>query len=307
MRIIFLGTSSFGLPCLKALIESKHKILCVVSRPARPAGRGKILRQPPVIEYADGKQLATRQPEKLTTDLIENLRSMEPDLMVSIAYGGWLPEKLLQASPLGVINIHPSLLPEYRGASPITRAILDGGNETGVSFMLTDNGWDTGPVIAVYRERIFPDDTSGSLEERLSVKAAENIVSVIEGYSDGKLVPRNQTGEAVYAKKITTDETWLDWNRPAEYLERKVRAFQPHPGARTAYSGKTIKISAAKVSEYSANPGEIILREGTFLVGCGGETSLQICRLQPASGKVMNADEYLRGARMKTGDRFERA
>jgi methionyl-tRNA formyltransferase len=307
MKIIFLGTSSFGLPCLKALIKSEYEICCVVSRPARPAGRGKKLRHPPVAEYAYKNHLVIHQPEKLTGNFIENLRLMEPDLMVSAAYGGWLPEKLLESSSLGVINIHPSLLPEYRGAAPVTRAILDGREETGVSYMLTDSGWDTGPVIAVYREKILPDDTSGSLEERLSVKAAENIVSVIEEYSCGKLVPMNQAGEAVYAKKITTDETWLDWNRSAEYLERKVRAFQPFPGARTAYSGKTIKISAANVSEYTANPGEIVLREGAFLVGCGGETSLEIRRLQPASKRVMNADEYLRGARMKTGDRLERA
>lgn len=306
MKIIFFGTSSFAVPCLKTLIESKHEIPCVVSRPARPAGRGKILRQPPVSEYAKGKQLLIHQPEKLTGDFIENLRSLEPDIMVSAAYGGWLPEKLLELSPLGVINIHPSLLPEYRGAAPIARAILDGREGTGISFMLTDSGWDTGPVIAVYPEKILPDDTSGSLEERLAVKAAGKILSVIDGYSGGKLISRRQTGEAIYAEKIITDETWLDWNMPAEYLDRKVRAFQPSPGARTAYSGKTIKISATKVSEYSADPGEIVVKDGYFLVGCGGETSLEICKLQPASKRVMNVDEYLRGARMKTGDRLGR-
>ncbi len=306
MRIIFLGTSGFAIPCLRALIESKHSILCVVSRPPRPAGRGKKLRHPPVAEYAQKSRLEIRQPEKLTGDFVETLKSMGPEIMISAAYGAWLPEKLLKASLLGVVNVHPSLLPEYRGAAPIARAILDGREETGVSFMLTDSGWDTGPVIAVYHERILPSDTTGSLEERLSVKAAENLIDVIEEYSSGKLVPESQTEEALYADKITTDETWLDWNRPAGYLERKVRAFHPSPGARTIYSGKILKISEARVSQYSADPGEIILKAGSLHVGCGGEESLEILKLQPASKNIMSTAEFLRGARMKTGDKLGR-
>ncbi|NOQ21649.1 MAG: methionyl-tRNA formyltransferase [Candidatus Aegiribacteria sp.] len=304
MRIIFLGTSGFAIPCLRALIESEHNILCVVSRPPRPAGRGKKLRQPPVAEYAHKNRLEIRQPEKLTGDFAGTLKSMKPELMVSAAYGAWLPKKLLAASPLGVVNIHPSLLPEYRGAAPIARAILDGREETGVSFMLTDSGWDTGPVIAVYHERILPADTTGSLQERLSVKAANNLIDVIEEYSTGKLVPKSQTEKALYADKITTDETWLDWNRSAQYLERKVRAFQPSPGARTMYSGKLLKIAEARVSYFDANPGEVVFRSGSLLVGCGGEESLEIIKLQPASKSVMSAAEFLRGARMKTGDKF---
>ena len=306
MRIIFLGTSGFAIPCLKALIESEHEILCVISRPPRPAGRGKKLRQPPVAEYAHKNRLVIHQPEKLTGYFVKTLKSMGPELMVSSAYGAWLPEKLRKASPLGVVNVHPSLLPEYRGAAPVARAILDGSEETGVSFMLTDSGWDTGPVIAVYHEKILPFDTTGSLEERLSVKAAENLIDVIEEYSSGKLIPQSQTEEALYADKITIDETWLDWNRPAQYLERKVRAFQPSPGARTMYSGKLLKISDVRVSQYDADPGNIILKADSLHVGCGGEESLEILKLQPASKNVMSAAEFLRGARMKTGDKLGR-
>ncbi len=307
MRIIFLGTSGFAIPCLKSLIESEHDIPCVVTRPPRPAGRGKKLRQPPVAEYAQKSGLEVHQPEKLTGDFVNALKLMEPELMVSTAYGAWLPKKLLKASPLGVINIHPSLLPDYRGAAPVARAILDGREETGVSFMLTDSGWDTGPVIAVYHERILTSDTTGSLEKRLSAKAAENLIDVIEGYFSGRLVPEDQTGEAVYAEKLTTDETWLDWNSPAAYLERKVRAFQPSPGARTMYSGKLLKISDSRVSEFDVDPGEIVLREGCLHVGCRGEESLEILMLQPASKSVMSASEFLLGARMKTGDKLGRA
>ena len=304
MRIIFLGTSGFALPCLRVLIESENNILCVVSRPPRPAGRGKKLRQPPVAEYSQKNRLEIHQPEKLTGYFIDTLKSMEPELIISAAYGAWLPKKLLEASRLGVVNVHPSLLPQYRGAAPIARALLDGREETGVSFMLTDSGWDTGPVIAVYHEDILPSDTTGSLQERLSLKAADNLIDVIEGYSSGKLIPETQPEGAIYADKITTDETWLDWNRSARYLERKVRAFQPSPGARTIYSGKLLKISGARVSQCIAEPGEILLKEGLLHVGCGGDESLEILEIQPASRSVMSTAEFLRGARMKTGDKF---
>ncbi|MCK5116437.1 MAG: methionyl-tRNA formyltransferase [Candidatus Aegiribacteria sp.] len=306
MRIIFLGTSSFALPCLRVLVESENTVLCVVSRPPRPAGRGKKLRQPPVAEYSKKNCLEIFQPEKLTGSFIDTLKSMEPELIVSAAYGAWLPKRLLEASRFGVVNVHPSLLPQYRGAAPIARAILDGREETGVSFMLTDSGWDTGPVIAVIHERILPSDTTGSLQKRLSMKAADNIIDVIEGYSSGKLIPETQPEEALYADKITTDETWLDWNRSASSLERKVRAFQPSPGARTMYSGKLLKISGARVSQCNAESGEIVLKAGLLHVGCGGEESLEILEIQPASRSVMSTAEFIRGARMKTGDKFER-
>ena len=302
MRIIFMGTSVFALPCLRVLIESKNNLMCVVSRPARPAGRGKKLRQPPVAEYSQKNRLEIHQPDKLTGDFIDTLKSMKPELIISAAYGAWLPKKLLDIPQLGVVNVHPSILPEYRGAAPITRALLDGREETGVSFMLTDSGWDTGPVIAAIHERILPSDTTGSLQERLSLKAADNLIDVIEGYASGKLVPESQPEEALYADKITTDETWLDWNISARYLERKVRAFQPSPGARTMYSGKLLKISAARVSPCKAEPGEVVLKAGLLYVGCGGEESLEILEIQPASRSVMSTAEFLRGAKMKTGD-----
>jgi methionyl-tRNA formyltransferase len=306
MRIIFLGTSGFALPCLKVLLESENDLLCVISRPPRPAGRGKKLRQPPVAEYSHKKLLEIYQPEKLTGDFIDTLKSMDPDLFISAAYGAWLPKKLLEASQHGVVNVHPSLLPQYRGAAPITRALLDGREETGVSFMLTDSGWDTGPVIASIHEKILPTDTTGSLQERLAMEAADNLIDLIEGYSSGKLIPESQPEKALYADKITTDETWLDWNRSAQYLERKVRAFQPSPGARTMYSGKLLKISGARVSQCNAEPGEIVLKAGLLHVGCGGEESLEILQIQPASRSVMSTAEFLKGARMKTGDKLER-
>jgi methionyl-tRNA formyltransferase len=304
MRIAFLGTSVFAVPVLEALSDSEHDIACIVTRPPKPAGRGKRLTQPPLAEFAYQNGFEVYQPEKLTEDFIETIRSLEVDVMVSAAYGAWLPAEFLESAPLGVVNVHPSILPAYRGASPITRAILDARTETGVSFMLTDSGWDTGPLLSVYREPILPDDTTGSLEERLSLTAAENIVAVIDGYSSGRLIPEEQLGESVYAKKISIDETWLDWNDSAEQLERKVRAFQPSPGARTMYFGKLLKIISSRVSGFDAEPGDISVEGGAIYVGCGGEGSLEILSLQPASKSVMNSDAYLRGSSMRTGDRL---
>jgi len=307
MRIAFLGTSGFAVPILKALNGSEHDILCVVTRPPKPAGRGKKLTQPPLGEFAIQNGFPLHQPEKLTEDFIEIVRSLELDVMVSAAYGAWLPEEFLGSAPLGVVNVHPSILPEYRGAAPVTRAILDGRNETGVSFMITDSGWDTGPLLSVHREEILPFDTTGSLEERLSLIAANNITDTINCYASGKLVPEDQAGEAVYAKKISIDETWLDWSSSAELIERRVRAFQPFPGARTMYSGKLLKITESRLSALNGEPGEITVEGGSIFVGCGGEESLEILCLQPASKSIMKSDAFLRGSRMKTGDRFEKS
>lgn len=303
MRVIFLGTSPFALPPLKSLIESVHDLVLVVTRPPREAGRGRKPRNPPVADCAVTHKLELLQPEKLTDDVVSYLHSLEPDIMVSAAYGAWLPKKLLEASPLGVVNIHPSLLPAYRGAAPVTRAIIDGADETGVSFMLTDKGWDTGPLLESFRERIKPDDTTGILEERLSQIAAAHMQTVLERYAAGLIIPEPQRGETVYAEKITSEETWLDWNMSSEFLERQVRAFQPFPGARTEYSGTMLKIIKALPVSMQAPPGEITIEDNTLFVGCG-EGSLKILTLQPASKRIMDAADFLRGTSMRTGDKL---
>ena len=301
MRIIFLGTSPFALPSLRSLMESAHELVLVVTRPPRGAGRGRKLRNPPVAEYAVAHNLELLQPEKLTKDIIGYLRTLEPDIMVSAAYGAWLPDKLLGSAPLGVVNIHPSLLPAYRGAAPVARAIIDGAEETGVSFMLTDSGWDTGPLLESCRERIMPDDTTGMLEDRLSHTAAAHIQAVLEKYSAGEIIPKPQKGDTVYAEKITSEETWLDWNRSAEYLDRQVRAFQPYPGARTEYSGTMLKIVKVLPVTIEAAPGEVIIEDSMLFVGCC-KGSLKILTVQPASKRVMDTADFLRGVSLETGD-----
>lgn len=303
MRVIFLGTSSFALPPLRSLMESVHELVLVVTRPPRGAGRGRKTRNPPVADYALEHKLELLQPDKLTDDVISYLRTLEPDMLVSAAYGAWLPRKLLESAPLGVVNIHPSLLPVYRGAAPVARAIIDGADETGVSFMLTDSGWDTGPLLESFKERIMPDDTTGLLEERLSNIAAEHMQTVLERYAAGLIIPEPQKGKTIYAEKITSEETWLDWNMSAEFLERQIRAFQPFPGARTEHSGNMLKIIRVSPVLMEAAPGEITIEDKTLFIGCG-EGSLEILTLQAASKRIMKAADFLRGTSMRTGDKL---
>lgn len=304
MRIIFFGTSSFALDILDALGESIHHVPAVVTRPRKKAGRGRRPKEPPVAAYALEKGFSVLQPDKLTEEFIMDLRQLKPDLMVSAAYGAWLPELLLSSAPLGVVNVHPSLLPLYRGAAPVARAVLDGVDETGVTFMLTDSGWDTGPVLECFKEKVLPGDTRGTLEHRLAVLAADRIIGVLEAYSEGSLVPKSQSGEAIYADKLSPEESWLDWRESAESLERKVRAFQPSPGARTMYSGRLLKIvRASLVSSLDADPGEVVLKGGSLLVGCG-RGGLEILRIQPESKRVMDVRDYLRGSGMKNGEKL---
>ncbi|MCD4848152.1 MAG: methionyl-tRNA formyltransferase [Candidatus Aegiribacteria sp.] len=303
MRVIFLGTSSFALPPLKSLMESVHELVLVITRPPREAGRGRKPRNPPVADYAAANELELLQPEKLNKDIISYLHSLKPDIMVSAAYGAWLPKKLLETAPFGVVNIHPSLLPAYRGAAPVARAIIDGAEDSGVSFMLTDSGWDTGPLLESFKERIMPDDTTGMLEERLSHIAAAHLQTVLERYAEGLIIPEPQKGETVYAEKITSEETWLDWNMSAEFLERQVRAFQPFPGARTEYCGNMLKIIKVSPVSMESVPGVITIENNTLSIGCG-EGSLKILTLQPASKRIMAAADFLRGTSMRTGDKL---
>jgi len=303
LRIIFLGTSTFALPILEALSRSDHAIQAVVTRPPKPAGRGKKLTQPPVADLAASLALTLLQPPKLTQEFIGEIRSLSPDLMMSADYGAWLPEALLEAAPLGVMNIHPSLLPKHRGAAPIPRAILAGETVTGITFMLTDEGWDTGPIIAQFEEPIDPTDTAGTLEERLVALAAENLLTVIDDYASGLLVPTAQEGPSDYAEKLSTEETWLDWNLPAEQLQRTVRAFNPAPGARTLCKGKLLKIMEVGFCHREIEPGAILVSNGILSVGCG-RGALRILTLQPEGKRIMTAEEFLRGTPMETGERL---
>lgn len=302
LKVLFLGSSDFALPILGALHEAPQILVAAVAtQPDRKAGRGRKSSETPVSRRAALLGLPRLKPARLD-DIRKELETMELDAMVCAAYGAWLPGWLLEATPLGVVNVHPSLLPDYRGAAPVPRTILDGRDETGVTFMLTDPGWDTGPVIHALRTRVEPEETAGELSRRLSVIAASALVPVLERYSRGEMKPRPQSGCGSYAGKLGRADARLDWNRPAAELARAVRAFNPVPGAWTIFNGKDLKVFRALVRKGSSPPGLYSgLEEGRLLVGTG-DGLLELLEVQPQSGRRMDAVSFLRGRRAEAGE-----
>lgn len=296
MKIIFLGTSLFAVPALKAVSEMT---LAVVSRPDRPAGRGRKLRRPPAAEEAHRLGLKLLQPEKLS-DVREVIGNLAPDVMVSASYGAWLPEWLLSIAPLGVLNIHPSLLPRHRGAAPVIRTVLQGDGKTGVSFMLTDSGWDTGDLLKVFEYPVTGSSPAGKLEEELAKLAAEKLPEVLQAYKDGELKPFPQTGAESYAEKVTPEESEINWEAPALHVHRMVLAFNPVPGARTPFRGGILKIYNGEVSGESGKPGTVV-RTSPLTVACG-TGSYTVSELQPQGKQRMAETDFTRGYRMEPGE-----
>ncbi len=306
--VVFLGTAEFALPLLRVLGDSRNfRLLAVVSRPARPAGRGRRLRQPPVAREALDMDLPLLQPEKAgDKDFLRRLAQLEPRVMVCAAYGLYMPRKLLQTAPGGVVNVHPSMLPRHRGAAPIQRSIMEGDRKTALCFMITDSrGWDTGPVLRCYSRCIGPRDNAGSLHDALAGLAGEKVEEVLEGYLAGDIVPTPQEGEPSYAEKVSRRETVLDWSRSAADLDRVVRALSPWPGARTIFRRRTLKVldclplegeggAAGRVTGY---------RDGCPTVACGSG-SLLLLRVQPQSRGRMSGDDFARGYSPKPGERL---
>ncbi len=257
-----------------------------------------------VKSLAAERGLEVLQPAKLDTGTVERLRAARADAMVVAAYGLILPAPALEAARLGAINIHASLLPRWRGAAPIQRALLAGDAETGVSIMHMDQGLDTGPVYAQRRLSIGPDDDAGTLHDRLADIGAEALLAVLDDLAAGRAraVPQPAEG-ATYARKIDKAETWLDWTRPAEELERAVRAFRPAPGAATRLADEPLKVWRATRIERAGAPGSVIERQGALHVACG-RGALSIEEVQPAGKRRMPVAEFLRGHSLEAGARF---
>ena len=300
MKIVYFGTSSFACPVLKQLhLDRDIDIALVVSRPSRKAGRGRKQSTPPVALLAEQLGLPLVQPEKLK-EIKDILIEISPLFMVSASYGGWLPEWLLTLTKLGVVNIHPSLLPRHRGAAPIIRSILEGDKVTGISFMVTDNGWDTGDVLDVFEYALSGTETAGELEEFLANESAIRLPAILKAYSSGQLLPTPQIGPENYAEKVTSDEAFISWNEKAENIRRQILAFNPVPGARTFFRSKLLKIYSADKIEGIGDPGRIISVD-PLIVGCLG-SALQINEIQPQGKKRMAASDFVRGYRIQQGD-----
>ena len=308
MRVIFAGTPPFAAAALEALVAAGHEIVLVLTQPDRPAGRGMKLAASAVKQAALAHGLPVYQPTTLKTPEAQaRLADCAADVMVVAAYGLILPQWLLDLPRLGCVNIHASLLPRWRGAAPIQRAIEAGDALTGVSIMRMDAGLDTGPVYRMEELPIRPDDTAESLHDRLAEAGAQSLLHVLQDLRDDVAEPTAQPNDGVtYAEKIDKGETWLDFSRPAAELERRIRAFEPHPGTRACLDALQFKIHAAHASAgaVGAEPGAVLRADATGIEVACGQGALVLTRLQRAGANAVDAAALLRGTPIRPGQRF---
>ncbi len=297
MKIVFAGTPEFAVPCLKVLLDSQHTLVAVYTQPDRPAGRGRKLRSSPVKMVSEQAGITVKQPQSLRTPEVQaDLAGYNPDLMVVVAYGLILPEPVLGTPGLGCVNVHASLLPRWRGAAPIQRAILAGDRITGVSLMQMEAGLDTGPVLATARCTIGEGETGGGLHDRLAELGANVLADRLDEILDGRMVARQQDdAQATYAGKITKAEARLDWHDTAVNLDRKVRAFNPWPVAQTVYQGQVLRIwqSSVLTGSAGARPGDVMHAGKHGIDVACGEGGLRLLKIQLPGGKVMNAADFI--------------
>lgn len=298
MRLIFMGTPEFSVPVLDALVDAGHGVVAVYSQPPRPAGRGKKDRPSPVQARAEALGLPVRHPVSLKNPPEqEAFSALEAEVAVVVAYGLILPQAVLDAPARGCLNIHASLLPRWRGAAPIHRAIMAGDVRTGVCIMQMEAGLDTGPVLLRHETPIDPQETTGALHDRLSAIGASAIVEALDRLDT--LTPQVQPGEGVtYASKIDKSEAKLDWTAPAPHIVRQVLGLSPFPGAWTMVAGKRLKVLEARTTDGKGHPGTVL--DGAK-IACG-EGAIEMMRVQPEGKGAMDASDWLLGARVAPGD-----
>jgi methionyl-tRNA formyltransferase len=301
LRLVFMGSPRFAIPPLEHLLASKYQVAAVYTQPDRPAGRGRGLAASPVKQLAQARGLVVVQPASLkAAGVVEQLRDFAPDVIVVAAFGQILPESVLELPRLGCLNIHPSLLPRYRGASPVASAILAGDDFSGVSIMFMDQGLDTGPLLARAQIPVSPRDSTGSLTAKLAWLGAGLLGEVVVGWSRGELTPRPQKEtEASYSGPIAKEEGEIDWRLSAVDIWRRVRAFNPWPGCYSRWRGKSLKfIEAVPLGGSTAKGGEVVAltSEAGFGVGTG-DGVLGVLKVQMGGKRAMPADEFLRGQR----------
>ena len=307
MRLIFAGTPEFAASALAALSAAKNEVVSVLTQPDRPAGRGMQLLASPVKRLALEHGIAVFQPVSLKSpDAQQKLAEANADVMVVAAYGLILPQAVLDIPRLGCINIHASLLPRWRGAAPIQRAILAGDTETGITIMQMEAGLDTGPMLLQAKLPITPDDTSATLHDKLAKQGAELIVDALEQLEAGTLSATPQPAQGVtYAEKILKQEAAIDWTLPAAEIERRIRALQPFPVMQTTWRGEVLRIwRAAAIVSAGANPGVIQMADADKLIIACGSGALEILELQRAGGKRLATRDFLRGAKLAAGDQL---
>ena len=302
MKLVFMGTPNFSVPTLKALAQSNHQICAVYSQPPRPAGRGKKLRLSDVHKEALDLGLTVHNPTSFKSNKDRTIfRKLKADIAIVVAYGLILPNQILSAPKFGCLNIHASLLPRWRGAAPIQRAIMEGDDETGVCIMKMEEGLDTGPVLSSRKIQIKENDNAKILSERLSLVGSKLIVEVLDSLSEFKAYSQSAAG-VTYARKIEKSETKIDWSLPAKTINRKIRALSPFPGAWTEINGERIKLLASKVINKENEPG-MILDKG-FSIACG-QKAVEITEAQRPGKSAQKSDVFLRGFRLQKGSKLD--
>jgi methionyl-tRNA formyltransferase len=309
LRIVFLGTPTFAVPSLEALVRSPHQVVAVVSQPDRPKGRGQQLQPTPTKQVADAHGIPVLQPAKIKEEaFLQAVRDLRPDLGVVVAFGRILPDALLAIPRFGMINVHASVLPRYRGAAPIQRAVLAGDAETGVTIMRVASELDAGPTFSVATASIPPDATSGDMEAVLATLGAAQLLPVVDAIAEGRAVETPQDhAAATHAAKITKAEGVIDWTEPASIVHNRIRGFQPWPLASTLLAGERLVIRGSAVAGDATDlaPGTVARARGDdLLVACGGGTTLRILQIQPEGRRSMTAREFLAGRGALEGARF---
>jgi methionyl-tRNA formyltransferase len=296
MRIVFIGTGDIGLPTLRALLKSEHEVVGVVTQPDKPVGRAQLIEPPPTKEAVAAAKVQVLQPPRIKErQAIEEIRALNPDVIVVIAYGQILPRDILEIPKIACLNLHASLLPRWRGAAPIQAAIAAGDRETGITVMYMDEGLDTGDILLRRTIDIVPAETGGSLHNRLAEVAPEALLESLELLAKGS-APRipQDNALATYAPKLKREDGKIDWSEPAEVIERRIRAFDPWPGAFMKFGGHNLKVFSAIIVSHGGKPGEILRREKEFVVAAG-EGALSLGEVQLEGKRRMTAAEFLRG------------
>jgi len=301
VRLIFLGTPAFAVPTLERVVAAGHEVLTVVTQPDRPRGRGQAPAAPPVKQAAERLGLMVFQPERLRRpEAVEHLRAIPIDAMVVVGYGQIIPQSVIDQAPLGIINVHGSLLPHYRGAGPIQWAILNGETRTGVTTMRIDAGLDTGDMLLKAETEIGPDENAMELGARLASMGADLLVRTLAGLASGSIIPEKQdSSQATWAPLLKKQDGLIDWSRPAAALHNQVRGLQPWPGAYTTFRGQSLHVWRSRVhaSTPAAAPGAAH-REGQALLVSTGNGALELLEVQMEGRKRLAASDFANGQRL---------
>lgn len=303
MRIVFMGTPDYAVPSLQKLIDEHYEIAGVFTQPDKKVGRKQILTPSAVKELAERYELPVYQPQTLKDgSAYEILKSIAPDMIIVAAYGKILPKSILDLPKYGCVNVHASLLPKYRGAAPIQRAVLNGDEETGISIMQMDEGIDTGDLLYIVKTKIGINETSAELFDRLSVLGAEALIHTVKNIENGSASAHKQEGESSYASMIDKSMSPIDWNRTSFEIHNQIRGLQTWPCAQTVICGKPVKIHASVLSDVSGGrAGEVIHSGKELIVSCGDGKCISVTRVQPAGKSKMDIRAFLAGNPVKPG------